>query len=152
MILALFVLKILHVAAASVWIGAGLTTSRDVRHTLSLGRPHLDELMPRLRATAQLMNRSALVTVLSGLAIIFAVGGFARVPHRIHVGLALTLLAIAAGRFLIRPVIGEIARALKAPVPPAEAARLTARFRMGIGVEHALRLAVLVLMMYPFSF
>jgi hypothetical protein len=153
MITFLFALKIVHVAAASVWIGGGLTTSRDIGRTLLLGPPHADELMPRLRAMAQLMNRVALLTVLSGLAIVFAVGGFKSVPHRIHLGLLLTLLAVAAGRFLIRPAIGEIARALKAaPVAPTEASRLLARFRVGIGVEHALRLAVLVLMIYPFTF
>jgi hypothetical protein len=149
----LFLLKIIHIAAASVWIGGGLNAPRDIRRTLPLGQPHLGELLPRLRAIAQLMNVSALVTLLSGIAIVFAVGGFARVPHRIHVGLGLTLLAFVAGRYLIRPVLGEIARAIAAPpVAPEKVAHIMARFRLVNGVEHALRLAVLVLMVYPFSF
>jgi putative copper export protein len=147
-----FVLKILHVIAASIWIGGGLTTSRDIGRTLPLGRAHGEELMARLRATARLMNRSALMTLLSGIALVLVIGGFARVPHRIHVGLGLTLLAVGAGRFLIRPVIGEIARAAKEPVSPSDVARIVTRFRIGIGIEHALRLAVLVLMIHPFTF
>jgi len=146
-------LKILHIAAASIWMGGGLNAPRDIRRTLPLGQPHVSELMPRLRAIAQLMNVSALATLASGLALVFAVGGFARVPHRIHLGLALTLLAFAAGRYLIRPVLGEIARAIKAPpVEPAKIDHIMVRFRMVNGVEHALRLAVLILMVYPFSF
>lgn len=149
----LFVLKILHIAAASIWIGGGLNAPRDIRRTLALGPPHVGELMPRLRAIAQLMNASALATLVSGVALVLAAGGFARVPHRIHLSLALTLLAFAAGRWLIRPVLGEIARAIKrAPVDAATVDRIMLRFRLVNGVEHALRLAVLVMMVYPFAF
>jgi putative copper export protein len=148
----LFLLKIVHIAAASVWIGGGLSAAPDIRRTLSLGQPHAGELMPRLRGVANLMNFSALITLVSGLVIVFAIGGFARVPHRIHAGLALTLLAIVVGRWMIRPVIGDIARATRGPVAGAELDRIVGRFRRAVGVEHALRLAVLVLMVYPFSF
>jgi hypothetical protein len=135
-----------------VWIGGGVTAPRDVRRTLLLGQPHLGELMPRLRAIAKLMNVSALLTVVTGLGMIFAVGGFARVPHRIHLGLLLTLLAVAAGRWLIRPALGELAAVHKRTVTAEEADRIVAKFWLVNGVEHALRLAVLVLMVYPFSF
>lgn len=149
----LFSLKILHIAAASIWIGGGLNAPRDIRRTLTLGPPHPAELMPRLRAIAGLMNASALATLVTGLALVFAAGGFARVPHRIHVSLALTLLAFAAGRWLIRPVLGEIAHAIKtAPVDSTTVDRIMVRFRLVNGVEHALRLAVLVMMVYPFTF
>jgi hypothetical protein len=146
-------LKIVHIAAASVWMGGGLNAPRDIRRTLPLGPPHVGELMPRLQAIAQLMNLSALLTLVSGIAIVLVIGGFARVPHRIHLGLGLTLLAFVAGRYLIRPVLGEIARAIgAAPVTPEKVAQIMVRFRLVTGVEHALRLAVLVLMVYPFSF
>jgi hypothetical protein len=153
MITILFLLKIFHIAAASIWIGGGLNAPRDIRRTLPLGQPYVSELMPRLRAIAQLMNVSALATLLSGIAIVFAVGGFGRVPHRIHVGLALTLLAFVAGRYLIRPVLGEIAQAIKAsPVAQDKVDHIMVRFRLVNNVEHGLRLAVLVLMVYPFTF
>jgi hypothetical protein len=148
----LFLLKIIHIAAASVWIGGGLSATPDIRRTLPLGPTHAGELMARLRATASLMNRSALVTVVSGIVVVFAVGGFARVPHRIHLGLLLTMLAIVVGRWLIRPVIVEIARASKGAPSGTEIDRIVARFRVAVGLEHALRLAVLILMVYPFSF
>jgi uncharacterized membrane protein len=149
---ALFVLKILHILAAAAWIGGSLTTPRDIRDSLSLGPPHSLHLMGRLRAVARLMNASALLTTLSGLALVFALGGFSHVPHRIHAGLALTLAAFAAGRFLIRPAILQIAEAAKSPLSTDHVSKLMAKFWFGNGIEHALRVVVLVLMVYPFAF
>lgn len=148
----LFVLKVFHVTVASVWIGGGVTAPGDVRRTLGLGPLHTAELLPRLRAVAKLMNLSALLTFLSGLALVFAAGGFARVPHRIHLGILLALLAVVVGRWMIRPAIGQIAQAAREPTTSEQASRVAARFAAAVNVEHLLRLAVLILMIYPFSF
>jgi hypothetical protein len=152
MIFLLFALKVLHVLAAAVWLGASLTVPADIRHALGLGPPHSRELLTRLRAVGRLMNTSALLTLLTGIALVLAVGGFGSVPHRIHAGLVLTLLAVAAGKWLIRPAIVEIAQASKEPVSSDQLARLMAKFWLGNGIEHALRVVVLVLMVYPFTF
>jgi hypothetical protein len=148
----LFTLKILHLAAVAVWVGGSLTAPRDVRMTLALGQPHLSQLMPRLRGTAELMNRSALATVVTGAALIAVAGGPMRVPHRIHLGLLLTLLAYAAGRWMIRPVLVQLAGLSKGPVTPDQAKQVYGKFATALNVEHALRIAVLVLMVYPFAF
>ena len=148
----LIVLKIVHIGAASIWIGGSLTAPSDIQRTLGLGPPHTGALMPRLRRISEIMNQSALATFVTGVALM-AVLGFAQTPHRIWLSIFLTLAAVAAGRWLIRPVLGEIAVALKnPPVPPEQIARIMVRFRMVNGVEHALRAAVLVLMVYPFTF
>ena len=152
MIPLLFSLKILHLTAVAVWVGGSLTAPRDVRRTLALGQPHLSQLLPRLRGTAQLMNQSALATVLTGAALIAVDGGPLRIPHRIHLGLFLTFLAFVAGRWLIRPVLGELAMLSKGAVTPEQSKQIYAKFIAVNSVEHALRLAVLVLMVYPFSF
>lgn len=145
-------LKVFHLAAVAVWLGGGLAAPRDIRRTLELGQPHTAELMPRLRTISKIMNTSALFTVLTGLALVFAVGGFGQVPHRIHLGLALTLLAVVVGRWMIRPVLGEIAQATRRTVSSEETRRILAKFWAVNGVEHALRVAVLVLMTFPFKF
>jgi hypothetical protein len=152
MIALLLLLKIVHIGAAAIWIGGSLTAPSDIQRTLGLGPPHTGALMPRLRKISSIMNQSALATFLTGVALM-AVIGFAQTPHRIWLSIVLTLLAVAAGRWMIRPVLGEIGQALKnPPVPPEEIARIMIRFRMVNGVEHALRAAVLVLMVYPFRF
>jgi hypothetical protein len=149
---ALFALKILHILAAAIWIGGAIAVPGDIRRTLSLGPPHSSQLLPRLRDVARLMNGSAGLTLLTGIAMVAFAGGFEHVPRRIHAGLALTLLAILAGRLLIRPAIGEIAKVVDGPVSAEQLRRLMARFWLGNGVEHFLRLAVLILMVYPFAF
>jgi uncharacterized membrane protein len=146
------ILKVLHLVAAAVWIGGSLTAPSDIRRCLLAGPPHTAQLMPRLRAISKLMNMSALFTFITGVALVFAAGGFDRVPHRIHVGIFLTLAAVVAGRWLIRPVLKRIAAVIGAPVPPVEVDRIMVQFWAVNGVEHALRLAVLVLMVYPFAF
>jgi uncharacterized membrane protein len=150
--IALFVLKILHILTAAAWIGGALTVPSDIRRTLLLGPPHSTVLLARIGAVARLMNLSALLTVVTGSAMVLVIGGFESVPRRIHVGLALTLLAIAAGRWLIRPAIAEIAEAAKTPVPAHDVSRLMTKFWVGNGVEHVLRVVVLILMVYPFAF
>jgi uncharacterized membrane protein len=147
----LLTLKILHIAAASVWMGGSLAAPGDIRHTLLQGPPHSTTLMTRLRRISRIMNQSALLTFASGAAMM-AVVGFAATPHRIWLSVLLTLAAVAAGRWLIRPVLREIAQAISAPVAPAPLQRIMLRFHLVNGVEHALRLAVLVLMVFPFSF
>jgi hypothetical protein len=148
----LMILKVLHLTAVAIWMGGSLTVPRDVRRTLGLGPPHTAELMPRLKGVAQLMNGAAGFTLLTGFALVVAAGGFANVPHRIHLGLFLTLLCYVAGRWLIRPVLGQLAVATKSTLSREDAEQLRRRLTRVLNVEHALRLAVLVLMVYPFAF
>jgi uncharacterized membrane protein len=147
----LLTLKVLHIAAASVWMGGSLAAPGDIRHTLLQGPPQSTTLMTRLRRISRIMNQSALLTFVSGVALMGVIG-FASTPHRIWLSVFLTLAAVAAGRWLIRPVLREIAQAISAPVAPAPLQRIMLRFHLVNGVEHALRLAVLVLMVFPFSF
>jgi hypothetical protein len=144
-----YALKVAHVVVASIWIGAGLLAPRDVRQTLLAGPLHVPALMGRLRTTAQAMNTSALLTVVTGLLLVFAGGGIAAMPLRIHVGLALTIAAYVVGRWAIRPRVVEIARSTDKELSNDEALKLATRFGRAVNLEHGLRLAVLVLMVYP---
>lgn len=142
-------LKVLHVLVASIWVGAGLLAPRDVGEALRAGPAHVSALMHRLRATAKVMNSSAMLTVVTGLALVLAGGGFGVMPMRINVGLGLTVLAYAVGRWLVRPSILEIARRGISSIAEPDARRMTVNFTRAVNTEHVLRLAVLVLMVYP---
>ncbi|HRI07042.1 MAG TPA: hypothetical protein PKW35_04450 [Nannocystaceae bacterium] len=145
-------LKTIHILATSIWLGAAITTPADVRGALRLGPTHAEELLRRLRRTAKWMNLAGYATILSGVGLILALGGWGAVPPRIHLGLALTLLIFAVGRYLIRPSIIGIGAALREGALDRHAEGLAARITRGVWAEHALRLAVLLLMLVPFGF
>lgn len=146
-----YLLKVFHVIVASVWIGAGLLAPRDVQQSLLAGPTHVPGLMGRLRTTARTMNASALLTVVTGVGLVLAGGGFQAMPLRIHLGLALTLAAYVVGRWAIRPRIVEIASCAQRELSTDEARSLARSFARAVNIEHGLRLAVLVLMVYPIT-
>jgi hypothetical protein len=149
MIVLFYGLKVLHVAAAGAWFGVKLTAPGDIRQALALGRPHTTQLVPRIRRGARIAIGSGVATLLSGLALVLAAGGFAAVPLRIHISLALVLLLFVLGGLVIDPTWKRIARLIESDGDLAEAQHLARRFGMLMGVEHLLWTAVLVLMLVP---
>jgi hypothetical protein len=147
MIALFYALKALHVAAAGAWFGVKLTAPGDIRQALALGRPHTLQLVPRIQRGARIAIGSGVVTLLSGLALVLAAGGFGAVPLRIHISLALVLLLFALGALVIDPTWKRIARLIEADGELDEARRLARRFGMLMGIEHLLWATVLVLML-----
>lgn len=145
----LLIVKILHVLAASVWLGAGLQTAGDIRNNLGAGPEHVAGLLRRLRTTARIMNSSALFTIISGMLLIMLGAGFADTEMRYYVGVFLTALTYAAGHWMIRPLIPQIANGVNEPLSNEKARELSARFSFAVNTEHVLRLLTLVLMVYP---
>lgn len=147
-----FLVRLLHIGAMSVWMGAGLLAPADVKHALNARPLAIDPLLMRLRRTASIMNASAYLTVASGLALILLIAlgpGIVAVRMKIWIGLALTLLAIALGRFLIRPAVMEIAqRRGEDALDEEAAAELARRFAIGVHGESVLRVIILILMVY----
>lgn len=147
-----FLVRLLHIGAMSVWMGAGLLAPADVKYALNERPLAVDPLLMRLRRTASIMNASAYLTVASGLALILLIAlgpGIVAVRMKIWIGLALTLLAIALGRFLIRPAVMEIAqRRGEEALDEEAAAELARRFAIGVHGESALRVIILILMVY----
>src|SRR5262249_13771856 len=84
-------LRLLHFAAIILWVGGGfsLPVVADIRRTLALGTEHGKALHARLVTTTRLVVPSAVVALLTGVALIQLGGGFSAVPHRFHVALGL---------------------------------------------------------------
>ena len=61
---------------ASVWFGASFLISKDIRKTLEAGQPHLKLLVERVKSTERLGIPSGLLTILTGIGLIFMSGGF----------------------------------------------------------------------------
>lgn len=145
------ILKTLHILSAAIWLGAGLPVSRDVRRTIERGRPHTDLLPERVNRSGKVAVIAGVLTLGTGVNLVFSVGGFANVRPNIHVGFGLTLLLFAIEAGLVRPTWRRIAAILTAEDGDlAEARGLTGRFAMLHGIEHLLWLVVLVLMVFRF--
>ena len=137
--------KIIHLLAMGIWVGAGLTAPFDVRRTIRLGKPHTDPLLDRLRLTVRILISAGVVTVATGLALVFLKGGFKAVSPRIHVGMLLSLIALAVGCVGVVPALRGLGHAL-ASGDEARARALGLRFEIATWSEEMLRLIVLALM------
>ena len=145
------ILKTIHILCASVWLGSGLTIAGDVRRTLEQGRPHTDLLISRVNRQGKMAGIFGMLTLLSGVNLVFVMGGFGNVGHNIHAGLGLSLLIFAVGLGLSMPTWRRIRAILGAETGDlAEARKLAGRLGMFTGIEHLLWLVVLVLMVVKF--
>ena len=145
------ILKTIHILSTAIWLGAGLTVAGDVRRTIEQGRPHTDLLITRVNRQGKMAGIFGMLTVLSGLNLIFTMGGFGNVGHNIHAGLGLSLLIFAVGLGLSMPTWRRIRTILGTEAGDlGEARRLAGRLGMFTGIEHLLWLVVLVLMVMKF--
>lgn len=140
-------LLVLHTLGMALWFAAAITITSDIRRTIARGKPHTDVLEVRVVRSLNVSAVGALLTIASGLALIFVRGGFAAVSPRIHVGFTLALITLAIELVLVRGELGKLGDALESGATGALAS-MTRRTSMYAGIGHALKLAILVLMLY----
>lgn len=138
-------LKIVHILSMAVWFGGGAGVIADLRRTLPLGPNHWEAARARTNDGARRTIAAGVSTLLTGLALVFAAGGFRHVSPRIHLGLALTLCTFVTGAAVVQPAWMQLS---KVPLP-ASADRLVTRMAWGFRVEFFLKLVVLALMVIP---
>ena len=137
-----YLLRIVHIAAMGTWFGVSLLAAGDLRRTLAAGPAHVDLLLARFAAISRVASAAGWTTVLSGLALIFSLGGFGKVPHAIHAGLLLALVLVGLG--IATGMQGQkAALALKAGADPGPARKRAGMFG---GIAHLLWFVILCLM------
>jgi len=137
----------LHVLASACWFGPRLFWPRRLRAALAKSHDAASAVVPSIGRELNLTVGSALVTIATGVALIFLHGGFKAVSPRIHAGLGLTLVAFVAGIALEVPAIAKIRAAVERSAL-GEAQPLVKRVVVGAMIEHACWLATLVLMVW----
>ena len=136
-------LKIFHIAVASAWFGHKLLIPRDVRD--SVHAVDADRFVRRLKGAERLGIGSGLLTLLSGLALIYWGTGFADAPVLIYVGLGGALAMILVGALVARPASRRIVDGLNQGEVVAAAAAEPA-FRRALLLENVLWVGVLTSM------
>ena len=138
-------LKIAHVLSMAVWFGGGAGVVADLRRTLPLGPEPWEGARARTNGNARRTIAAGVSTLLTGLGLVFAAGGFGHVSSRVHLGFGLTLCTFVTGAAVVQPAWMKLSRLPLA----AKADGLVTRMAWGFRLELALKLAVLVLMVTP---
>ena len=140
-------IKLVHLLGMALWFVAPLSIASDARRTLQQGKPHTELLVPRLERSVGIATVGALLTIASGFGLIFAVGGFAKVPPTIHAGLGLAFVALAVELLALRPALSRLGEELSSKESAPTPANL-GKLAMLTGIGHLLKAVILVLMVF----
>ena len=144
------VLLVVHIASAAMIFAAPMGTTGSLRRALSSGN---DEVLRSAAKDAALRGRlggmGALSTLVTGLILIFVMGGFGAVRPQIHAALALMLAAIAFHVTFLRPALLRFGAAVSTSPPDrAVCENVIKRLAMGTGIGHLMWVVILVLMLH----
>jgi len=145
----LIALKTLHIALAVVWFAAPLGLVSLLRDGLAGG----PETFKLACATSQRRGVMAAVfgfsTLLAGVALVFAAGGFGVVSPRIHASLGLVVVMLAFSAGVLKPMGGRLGAIAEKGLDDdgrKEAEAILPKLGMFSGITHGLWFVILVLM------
>ncbi len=140
-------LLVLHITAAAVWLGHKALIPFDLKKSLSPQPAVFIGLLDRLKVAEQLAQGSAVLTLVSGLLLVWLRGGFAAVSGGVQIDLGIVVLMFVLGALFGRPVSIRLRVALAGQ--DAEAARNEGRSLSELlTVESALWVAALATMVW----
>ena len=138
-------LRIAHIAIAAAWFGHKLLVPADIRESVHASRAEAEALIARLRRAERLGVLTGLGTLISGGALMWAVGVHT-VSLWIWVGLALVLVAVGIGATVARPASKRL-RAAVSREDRVEATLAGRQVSRVLGIESLLWLGALVTML-----
>ena len=140
----LVVLMVLHVAVAATAFGITLPVGSALKRASGRGREVKSAVATMAARSGQLAGIFGVLTLVTGLVLIFYLGGFAVVSKTIHAAMGIIVVMILHGAFFMRPAGNRILAAVEQDEAAWEAARK--RYAMGHGIMSLMWLAILVLM------
>jgi hypothetical protein len=142
---------VVHVSTAALLLGAPLGLVRSARTALGRSSDAFKLATQDAAFKAKLAGMGSMLTLLSGLGLIFLGGGFAIVPKNFHAALALMLVAFGVSLTVMRPnTLRLVDASLKEPIDEPAARAALRKLGMGSGILHALWLTMLTLMFVRF--
>lgn len=145
------VVLLVHISAAAILFGAPLGLVRTTRSALSKGPATFTHAAQEAAFKAKLAGMSSMVTLMSGLGLIFLGGGFAIVPKNFHAALAVMLAAFAVSLTVMRPNTLRLVKASEMnPIDEQGARAALGKLGMGSGILHGLWVVMLTLMFVRF--
>jgi hypothetical protein len=141
------ILRFIHIAAMAAWFAPMIFMAGDVRRSIEAGGD-MNPLRARMVRAGVIAGVGGSVTVLSGLALIFALGGFKAVPHAIHAGLLLGVILWLVGALGMGGASRKLDAAIVAGAPKAELVAIARRMSAITGIFHLLWAVTLALMVF----
>lgn len=146
-----FTLRLIHIACMATWFGATLFQAGDLRRSLTGGPDGVLGLRDRMNRTNRVAAIMGLLTITTGLGLIYTLGGFGSVPKSIHVGLGLATLMMLVGGGGIDGTWKRIEKQLDEGAAPESLAGLMRRLSIAMRIVHAMWLTTLVMMVFRAS-
>jgi hypothetical protein len=147
------VLIVLHVTAAAVLFGAPLGIVGACRRALATGsRDAIRQAAAEGQRRGLIASICGLLTLVTGIGLIFERGGFKQVAPNFHMALGVMLLAVLFSVLWMKPAASRLVAATEPdPVDRAAFNKQLGRLGMGSGIMHAIWLGLLVLMFVRFG-
>jgi hypothetical protein len=140
-------LRFVHILLMAAWFAPHLFMAGDARRTIE-GGGDLGLLRGRLALAGRVGGASGTLTLLTGVALIFLVGGFGAVSPAIHVGLLLGLAMWFVGLLGTGGTARKIDAAIAAGATKEALLPLARRLSMFTGIFHLLWVVTLLLMVF----
>lgn len=137
-------LTIIHIAAAAAWFGHKLLIAGDV-HASIRDVEGASRFVARIGRARRLGVISGIITIATGLWLVYEVFGFADTPIRIWVGLGSALAIFLVAISFARPAWKRIRSGMEEG-DPASAASGVVRFRQALMLENLLWILALASM------
>jgi len=141
------ILLILHITFGAVAFATALGAPSAVKRARAVGADTARVASKELLRRVDIANIAWVLTFLSGLALVFVVGGFKVVAPPIHAAMGIVLVTIAVGYVVVRPQ----SKALVAAATSGDEGRMDRALRnvnMGSGLMQAVWLVTLGLMLH----
>lgn len=138
---------LVHISAAAVVLGASLGWGRLLRQAAEAGQATARVAIADVARRLVLVRITSMMTLFTGVALIFFGGGFAVVPKNYHIALTLMLAGIGWVFLGVVPKVRALAKLTEAaPFEPSKFAGSVGKIGMATGIIHAIWLSLLVLM------
>jgi len=134
-------LKIAHVAFAAAWFGHKLLIPRDIHHSIR-DIEGAGQFFGRMKRAERFGITAGVLTVASGLGLMYLDSGFMDAPFRIYLGLGAALAMFVVGAFVARPSWKVIEAGLSEE-DPVHASAGVLRLRQAFMLENLLWLLAL---------
>lgn len=138
----------LHVLCVATWWGVPLTSPGMVRRGLAGGEKTFKAATITASRMGMIAGISGILSLVTGLVLVFNQGGFSAVAPTIHVSLTLVIVMLGISFGLMKPTGGKLLAAAESwsDQTPTAVAPLLKRMAMGGGILQLLWMVVLVLM------